>query len=258
MRYEHKYLVPEHLHDALRRAVEPYVGPDPQLGPGRRTYTVRNIYFDDAAFKAYFEKNDGVEVRAKPRLRCYDSAVPGASVFLEVKRRHGAVGSKDRAAMQFHDLPALLASGDVARYVDPRPDHQAAARKFLFHINRDTLRPVLFETYEREPYVGVIEPSLRVTFDRQVRSSLFPDIRELFDLKGMKRSFKRSIILEVKYDAAFGFPRWLDTFISRHTVIREALSKYWMCITDWGVVTPTARARVHASADWQAMAGRGY
>jgi len=208
LRYEHKYVVPLTLLEKLRRVVEPFVRLDSHVVTnGRNTYTVRNIYFDDAAFKAYHQKDDGLEFRAKPRIRGYDSYAPDAFVFLEVKRRHGAVGSKDRAAIRFDHLAPFLATGDVASYVPDvawLPDPRGAARNFLFHLHRDALRPVLFEAYEREPYVGLLEPSLRITFDQDIRSSLFPPIETLFEADGMRRSLRGSFVLEVKYDANFG------------------------------------------------------
>jgi len=119
LRYEHKYLVPERLLDRLRRHIEPFVDLDFHVTPqlGRNYYTVRNIYFDDARFKSYFEKDDGIEVRAKARIRGYDDHQPGGLVFLEVKRRDGSIGSKDRAAIPFEHLAELFATGDVDRLV---------------------------------------------------------------------------------------------------------------------------------------------
>jgi hypothetical protein len=254
MRHEHKFLVPERLLDAVRRRIEPFVELDPHVSRrGGRTYTVRNIYFDDAQFKSYFEKNDGLEVRAKPRIRGYDRHEPGGLVFLEVKRRHGAVGSKDRAVVPFERLPELCDTGDVDRLVaEPAwlPGSRNSARKFLFHLHRDALRPVLLECYDREPYVGRIEPSLRITLDRSVRSALYPRLGDLFACDGTRRSFRRSFVLEVKYDVPFGFPYWLRAFLAEHRLFPEALSKYWTCITDWGVVRPHSRARSHATAWW--------
>jgi VTC domain len=254
MRYEHKYLVPERLIDRLRRRVEPFVTLDPHVPRNAaNTYCVRNIYFDDARFKSYFEKDDGIEMRAKPRIRGYNAHEPGAMVFLEVKRRHGLVGSKDRALIPFAHLADLFATGDVDRLVVAPPwlpDSRTAARKFLFHIHRDALRPVLLEVYDREPYVGRLEPSLRVTFDRRVRSSLYPRMSDLFTSDGIRESFARSFVLEVKHDTNVGFPGWLRAFIGEHGLSREALSKYWTCMTDWGVVRPHGRSRAHASSEW--------
>jgi len=260
MRYEHKFLVPDRLLDALRRRIEPFVALDPHVSrQGGRTYTVRNIYFDDAQFKSYFEKNDGLELRAKPRIRGYDRHEPGGLVFLEVKRRHGSVGSKDRAVVPFEQLPDLWETGDVERLVAAPswlPGSRTAARKFLFHVHRDALRPVLLECYDREPYVGRLEPSLRVTFDCGVRSMLYPRLEDLFGREGTRRSFRRSFVLEVKYDVPFGFPYWLRSFLAEHRLIPEALSKYWTCITDWGAVRPHSRARGHATSQWFASMRR--
>ena len=253
MRYEHKYRVPERLLDRLRRTIEPFVGLDVHASSQAHRYIVRNIYFDDATFRNYFDKNDGIERRAKPRIRGYDTHQPGGLVFLEVKRRHGNVGSKDRAVLRFEDLAELLATGDVDRLVATPswlPGSQDAARKFLFHVHRDALRPVLLECYEREPYVGLLEPSLRVTLDRHVRSAPFPRLEDLFSEPFMRDSFKGSFVLEVKHDAEFGFPQWLRPFIAEHGLMREALSKYWTCLSDWDVVRPYSRARGLALSEW--------
>ena len=229
LRYEHKYLVPERLLDAVRRRIEPFVELDSHVrSQARHAYTVRNIYFDDARFKSYFEKDDGIEVRAKLRIRAYDDHQADKFAFLEVKRRQGAIGSKDRAAIRFDHVAELLATGDVDRLVVPPPwlpDSRASARKFLFHLHRDALRPVLFEAYEREPYVGTMEPSLRVTLDRHVRSSVYPRSSDFFAVDGTRSSFRGSFILEVKHDTSFGFPSWLRGFIGEHGLVREALSK---------------------------------
>ena len=260
MRYEHKFLVPEPLLDVVRRRIEPFVDLDPHVSRrGGRTYTVRNIYFDDAQFKSYFEKNDGLEVRAKPRIRGYDRHEPGGLVFLEVKRRYGSVGSKDRAVVPFEQLGELWDTGEVDRLVaQPNwlPESRRSARTFLFHVHRDALRPVLLETYDREPYVGRLEPSLRVTLDRGVRSVMYPRLDDLFACDGTRRSFRRSFVLEVKYDVPFGFPYWLRAFLAEHRLFPEALSKYWTCISDWGVVRPHSRARGHAMSEWMSSPRR--
>jgi len=115
---------------------------------------------------------------------------------------------------------------------------------------------VLLETYDREPYVGRLEPSLRVTLDRGVRSVMYPRLDDLFACDGTRRSFRRSFVLEVKYDVPFGFPYWLRAFLAEHRLFPEALSKYWTCISDWGVVRPHSRARGHAMSEWMSSPRR--
>jgi VTC domain len=256
-RFEHKYLVPERLLGRLRRAVEPFVVPDIHTVLERGNgydYDVHSVYFDTTRFDSYFEKEDGLEVRAKLRVRGYAPRTRGAPLFLEIKRRAGAVGSKDRVPVLAADLHELLAHGDVARLVDERADFPHARRdagRFLFRLHRDALRPVVLVTYQREAYVGALEPSLRVTFDKGVRGTAFPELAGLFDA-GSRPSFPSHFVLEVKHDAAFGFPVWLRPFIAEHGLVREALSKFWTCLTDARVVQPHTSAGARARAEWLA------
>ena len=102
IRVENKYLVPETLRERLRAVIQPFVHPDPHATPreahgGYRGYTVRSIYYDTSRFAHYFANEDGLAVRAKPRIRGYDTEQADSVAFLEVKKRHGAVSSKARA-----------------------------------------------------------------------------------------------------------------------------------------------------------------
>ena len=129
------------------------------------------------------------------------------------------------------------------------PDSRAAARKFLFHLHRDSLRAVLYEKYEREPYVGLLEPSLRISSDHYIRGSLFPRTNDLLWGAERRQHLRGWFVLEVKYDVTFGYPTWLRRFLADHGVIREAVSKYWTCLAHWRVVASNRRARRHACAE---------
>lgn len=252
LRFEHKYLVPRRLEGALRRVVEPLTRPDQHAGADHR-YTVRSIYFDSADYASYYEKEDGVDARSKLRVRGYDALVPGAVAFLEIKRRLGNVGAKERVPFGAEGIAPLLAGGDVDEWIEPTAEFPAArrdARRFLFRLHRDALRPVVLITYEREAYVGTLEPSLRVTFDSGVRSRAFPELGELYSDDGLRPSLVDSFVLEVKYDAALGFPIWLRAFIAEHRLVRQALSKYWTCMTDLRTPRAASKARALVTASW--------
>ena len=248
-RFEHKYLVPESLLPPLRRLVARFASPDRHAArrgvdamPG---YVVRTIYLDTSRLKHYHEADEGLDVRAKPRIRGYGDADPAADVFLEIKRRRGAVGAKDRAPVAWNSLHRLLSTGDAERYVRTRaaiPRAVENACRFLFHLRRDALRPVLLVVYDREPYLGRFGPSLRITFDRRVRSVIHPSLDGLFEERGARPCLAARFVLEVKYDATFGFPAWLRPFIAEHGLVRQSLSKYWTCATDQGLAR-TSMAR---------------
>lgn len=247
LRFEHKYLVPESLLPPLRHLVSAFARPDSHASPhgaaSSPSYVVRTIYLDTSRLTHYYEAEDGLSVRAKPRIRGYGDPHPGADVFLEIKRRCGTVGSKERAMVALDAVYRLLTTGDVDRFVraDVTSPHAVeSARRFLFHLRRDALRLVLLVVYDREAYVGNFEPSLRVTFDKQVRSIARPTLDRLFYEYGARRSLAGRFVLEVKYDAGFGFPSWLRPFIADNGLVRQALSKYWTCATDQGLARSAA------------------
>jgi hypothetical protein len=233
-RFEHKYLVPESLLPPLRHLLAPFMRADRHATRGGedgcRQYVVRSIYLDTPQLSYYHETEDGIDFRAKPRIRAYDDAHASAPVFLEVKRRHGAVVSKWREAVAFAEL-------------GERP----LARTFAFQLRRRALRPVLLVVYDREPYVGLLEPSLRITFDRRLRSVAWPRVEGLFDERGARPSLAGSFILEVKHDEAFGFPTWLRPFLTRHGLASRSLSKYWTCGADQAIAQAPLSARRSAA-----------
>jgi len=61
---------------------------------------------------------------------------------------------------------------------------------------------------------------------------------------------KGSFVLEVKHDARLGFPIFLRPFLAAHGIVRTALSKYYICLTDQNVVRPHTRMPALARAEW--------
>ena len=256
-RLEHKYLVPETLLAPLRRALAPFVRADDHASPhddgAWMGYTVRSIYFDTSRLTHYYQIEEGVQRRAKLRIRGYDQYRAGDDVILEIKRKNGPLSSKQRAAVPYPLLEPLLASGDVGRLVHPTPDAPdsvANAGHFVFRLRRDALHPVLQVVYDREPHVGLTEPSLRITLDRNIRSMPFPSLAQLFEERAARPSWPQHFVLEVKYDLPYGFPAWLRAFITEHDLTRASLSKYRSGVADQGMTRAPSRARVLGSASW--------
>lgn len=227
MRRELKYLVSEADRDRLHARLAPFVRADARAGgPGRPSYTVRSVYFDTPDLRDYHEKVSGIQVRRKLRIRVYDRPGDGSPVFLEVKRKHGGAVWKDRAALTADIVAPLLAGGDPVDAV-PATERVATAR-FLYRLRREARRPVLLVTYDREPLVGRLDPSLRITLDRRLRCApypvLGPDLRGLYVERPLRPTLDGRFILEVKFDRVF--PSWLRFILSEFGLRREALSKY--------------------------------
>lgn len=248
MRRELKYIVREADRERLRARIMPAVDVDAHAAGDIPSYTVRSVYYDTPGLRDYSEKASGDEVRRKVRVRAYDAPRSGP-VFLEVKRKHGAAVWKDRAALEASTAAALLRGAGVAEAPE---SERVAAGRFLFRLRAEHRRPCLLVTYDREPLVGRLDPSLRITFDRRLRVSPFPDART--DLGGLYREPTEFVlpgrfILEVKFDRVY--PSWLRPIQAEFGLERQALSKYGMGMdlviarTPWrfgrGAVTALAR-----------------
>ncbi|MBS1272474.1 MAG: hypothetical protein MAGBODY4_01620 [Candidatus Marinimicrobia bacterium] len=231
-RLEYKYLVSNDHLENLREYMAPYVSLDPYAArTGHGEYTVRSIYYDNINLDAYFNKLAGIKVRKKFRVRGYNTVPTDASVFLEIKRKNVSTISKNRAPMLYSDVLPLLRTGDFKKYVyngNGATNPQEQARRFLFYYLQRDLRPAIKVCYEREPYVYKFNRSLRITCDKNVRSSLDTTMQDLGSDHGCVEILPGYFILEVKTYKPY--PSWLQYLIADLQLQHQALSKYTMGI----------------------------
>jgi hypothetical protein len=243
MRVEYKYLVPNESLSRLRGMIAPFVETDVHaVAYGERGYTVRSIYFDTCALDFYHQKLAGVKVRKKLRLRGYNGGQESSIVFLEIKRKHVTSIMKNRAPLEYAHLQNLFATGNVERYVLASQDFPRAledARRFFFHFCRNALRPIALVVYEREAYHSKFDPSLRITFDKCLRSAIYPALDALFTEKEIRYLMPRHFILEVKHSGRF--PSWLRSAVGRLGLRQQALSKYVIGIDRHGPAAGNAK-----------------
>jgi len=223
--------------------IAPFVETDVHAAAyGERGYTVRSIYFDTCALDFYHQKLAGVKVRKKLRLRGYNGGQESSIVFLEIKRKHVTSIMKNRAPLEYAHLQNLFATGNVERYVLASQDFPRAledARRFFFHFCRNALRPIALVVYEREAYHSKFDPSLRITFDKCLRSAIYPALDALFKEEEIRYLMPRHFILEVKLSGRF--PSWLRSAVGRLGLRRQALSKYVIGIDRHGPAAGNAK-----------------
>ena len=70
-RNEWKYLISTSEKEMLMLRLKPFLQPDPHAGEGG--YYIRSLYFDDYWSSAYAEKEAGVLMRKKYRIRIYNN-----------------------------------------------------------------------------------------------------------------------------------------------------------------------------------------
>ncbi len=232
MRSEIKYLVPNSLLEDLREAIAPMVKLD-KYGKDYQNvgYTVRSSYLDTPSLLFYHEKLDGLKKRKKLRIRAYNQPLPGGKVFLEIKRKVESKISKDRAPLAFENLGLILqpqSSLQLSEIIEGNKQALTSANKFLFHLHRKNLQCTNLVVYEREAFEGEFNPTLRITFDKNLRSKISSDPADLYSDDDLVNILPGHFILEIKYN--YSFPSWLTPLIAQFKLKKQALSKYVMSL----------------------------
>jgi len=234
LRYERKYLVPNYLLDELRERIRPFVNHDSfSLDTDFehiKQYTVRSIYFDSHNLKCYDEKGEGLMMRRKLRIRSYNQPEPNKIAIVEIKRKIGNRVKKNRANILFENANQLLNYGKAEELVVAKNEKQKAAfledtSRFLFHYHKGRFKPSCLITYEREAFHYKFDSTVRITFDKNIRSLKYPVIEDLFEEARLKHLFKSHFILEIKYGSE-RMPRWIKSIVHEFRLRNDALSKY--------------------------------
>ena len=156
-------------------------------------YMIRSLYFDSLDDKDYQEKEDGIEIRKKIRLRNYGADNDFA--MLEMKQKQGAMQKKRSLKLSREDAKQMIKGqySVLLKYEDP-----VAAECFAL-MNMLCYRPKTAVTYQRKAFVAK-ENKIRITFDHNIRGteSNFDIFSE--DILENKILDSDLVVLEVKYN----------------------------------------------------------
>lgn len=144
-RHELKYLINEGEHAALACRMAPVFKLDKHARAGG--YTIRSLYFDDYCNSAYEEKDAGILMRKKYRVRIYNGS--DKVIKLERKKKYGSWIYKEDAPLTRGEFEQILA-GDYDFLL--RSPHQLC-REFYIECICNMMRPRTIVDYEREPWV---------------------------------------------------------------------------------------------------------
>lgn len=212
-RYETKYMLTCAQKALLLEAMAPHMVPDRY---GRTT--IRNIYLDTDNYRLIRHSIEKPAYKEKLRLRSYALATPEDPVFVELKKKYQSVVYKRRLPM-----PEKQAMDWICSRRPGSLDSQISREIDYFARYYETLRPVLFLSYEREAYYSRDGSDLRVTFDdnllcRQDRLSL----REEPD--GIPLLEEGKVLMEIKTSG--GIPLWMTSVLSGEQIYKTSFSKY--------------------------------
>jgi len=220
-RREIKYLVDAAKFGRLDKILRPVLKLD-RNNPNDQGYFNHSIYFDSPTFRFWHEKQEGLEVRVKPRLRVYKSCIDGAPLdyFLELKHRHGHFVSKERVRVSAGDAHALLNGAGLGAW----STHEAEVlRKFSYLQRRHNLVPVVGVMYHRFAYAIPMHNRLRITYDKRIQCSRTVTLDcppEVYQHVAPPYH----TIIELKYDEVV--PNWLANVLDRLELRQISYSKY--------------------------------
>ncbi len=225
-RIEIKYLLPDREIPRLIHRLSPYTDIDPYLreeGLGRTTYFVTSLYFDSVDQHALFEKAAGILSRRKVRLRTYHDTFSMASpFFLEIKRRHDFIISKDRLSLAqgcMHGrtpMPHLLKH--MLSHVEGK---EAVAQEVQLLHAWYNLQPTTLVRYRRIPFVGKEDERFRITIDHDLGGCWRPMSLEH---PSIRKCLHGRSVLELKFNHTV--PRWFHNVIQDFSLERVSNSKY--------------------------------
>jgi len=254
MKYEFKYIVPVCKMDNLREAMLPYIDQDPfaaLMDSGE--YTVRSIYYDSMSFDYYFEKVDGIKIRKKIRIRGYNRQNGNDTVFMEIKRKVKGPIEKVREELTFDVMKRLMEGEKLVgcRAEEHESIWDDGARKFLYHVYRNNLKPVVLVIYDREAFHDRSWPPSRITIDKNLRSVAFPCLDDLYCEENVIPALKDHFILEVKFFNHF--PTWLRPITARFGLLRQSASKYISCVNSHKLTSTSRQAGMHRIIHWKSL-----
>jgi hypothetical protein len=222
-RYECKYVVSEETAAAVSRYIRPYVAEDPYAKDSPdRSYDIMSLYMDSPDLRLFRETEEGLLDRIKLRIRRYDYEL-ASNAFLEIKRRHNRLVTKDRARMSTSAVEYLLAGG--APDMSNLPDGQRASYDaFTEYVARWMAGPVVWVKYRREAWAGAFNDRLRITMDRDLCCAGLGPVGIFLPPNHWTPLPVNGVVLELKFDEAF--PDWLSGMVRTLNLTQQSFSKY--------------------------------
>ncbi len=212
-RYEKKYVITPQQQRALLMLVGDRLCAD-EYGES----TVCNIYFDTPDYRLIRASLEKPVFKEKLRLRVYSIPRGDTTAFVEIKRKYKGIVYKRRVSMRYDEATAWLCKGQK-----PPFDAQIAREIEYCRTCYGPLQPKVSLFYDRFALVGREDPSLRLTFDSNIRFRA-----QRLDLSlgdgGCRRIDNGNIVLEIKCAAAF--PQWLCEALAELAIFPTTYSKY--------------------------------
>lgn len=217
-RHELKYICPESELRVIERRISGVMHADAHAD-GNGEYLIRSVYFDDYKHSCFYDNEDGVDPRAKFRIRIYNYS--DARISLEKKLKNRGMTNKQICLLDKQTCMRMLRG---ERIHDCLGRHQLLNEWILLNETM-RFRPVMLGEYVRKPYVYRLG-NVRVTFDRNICAS--PQVTRIFDREISRVSVLPTNyhVLEVKYDNYL--PDVIYQLVENGHMIQTTFSKFYL------------------------------
>jgi hypothetical protein len=218
-RHELKYFINQPDWLLLRSRLPAAVKPDPHVGT-QGDYQIRSLYFDDYWQTAYEEKEMGILLRRKYRIRLYN--YEDKVIHLERKSKYGQYIWKQSAPLTRAETDAIL----EGQYQFLLKSPHNLLKEFYFECTSRIMRPRVVVDYNREPYV-MDAGDVRITFDKHVRAGM--GSFQIFDptMPTVEVLPGDTMIMEVKFTTFL--PKIIKSLLPPRSSELTSASKYVLC-----------------------------
>lgn len=186
-------------------------------------YNIRSLYFDDYDRSCYLDNENGVDDRAKYRIRIYDHSTD--HIVLERKEKKRGKTGKTSCSITLSQCRQLM-EGVVP--ADIAPTQQVLSRLAYLMATR-LMRPAVIVDYDRVPYVyRSSDANVRITFDHHIRS--VSDVSTFLNENVSGRGVMPAgwSLMEVKFDSFL--PDEVYELLQLDGLRADTYSKYYLCM----------------------------
>lgn len=191
-RHELKYICTNADLSIIERRIQHILKPDSNADENGE-YLIRSVYFDDLQRTCFYENQNGIDPRAKFRIRIYNCSKD--RIALEKKRKNRGMTGKISYLLDYDTCMKMLRGESIFNHLGKHP----LLDEWILANESKVLRPVMLGEYVRKAYIYRLG-NVRVTFDKNISAS--SNYGELFERDITRISVLPTgyHVLEVKYD----------------------------------------------------------
>ncbi len=215
-RVEKKFRMSEEQYNALLPILEEHCARD-----GYGTTIICSVYYDTPDYMLIRKSIERPKFKEKLRVRSYGVPKDDTKVFVEIKRKLNGVVYKRRISIPCGEVKTLMSGTAVGS------DNPQIENEILEFVRRYGPEPRVYLSYERFAMYGRDDPSLRVTFDKNLRYRT-DDTDIMSGAEGAPvMDDSGSMLMEIKAPSAI--PMWLTDEMSRLRIYQAPFSKVGTC-----------------------------